>query len=91
MNAQVRIRGLPGLVFMPFSELLEYRGEGSIKDTEWNARILKGTPNKTTSREPPTAANLREAERIAGDGKKSVVPEQPKRPVPLFDRLGGKR
>lgn len=91
LNAQVRIRGLPGLVFMPFSELLEYRGEGSIKDTEWNARILKGTQNKTTSREPPTAANLREAERIAGEGKKPVAPEQPKRPVPLFDRLGGKR
>jgi hypothetical protein len=42
MNAQVRLRGLPGIVLLPFSELLEYRGTGSVADTRWEAKLLRG-------------------------------------------------
>lgn len=53
LTAQVRVRGLPGIVFRPFSELLEYRGKGTVKDTQWSPAILnagqrEGTqPSKT--------------------------------------------
>ncbi len=57
LTAQVRVRGLPGIVFRPFSELLEYRGEGSIKNTQWSPSILKGTQRETES--SPKAAPSR--------------------------------
>jgi len=47
LTAQVRVRGLPGIVFLPFSELLQYKGEGSISKARWTSKILKGvTPDK---------------------------------------------
>lgn len=51
LSAQVRVRGLPGIVFLPFSELLQYKGEGSISKARWTSKILKGvTPDKRTSK-----------------------------------------
>ena len=42
LTAQVRVRGLPGIVFLPFSELLQYKGEGSVSKARWTSKILKG-------------------------------------------------
>lgn len=51
LTAQVRVRGLPGIVFLPFSELLQYKGEGSISKPRWTSKILKGvTPDKRGSK-----------------------------------------
>lgn len=36
-NAQARMRGLPGLVFRPVSELLEYKGEGTVAAPLWRS------------------------------------------------------
>ncbi len=34
-DAQVRVRGLPGIVLRPVSELLEYKGEGTVGKPQW--------------------------------------------------------
>ena len=39
-DAQARFRGLPGLVFRPVSELLEYQARGSIGDPGWKPRLF---------------------------------------------------
>lgn len=56
LTAQVRVRGLPGIVFRPFSELLEFRGEGTVKDTKWTPSILKaGQRERGTSEDDKSA------------------------------------
>ncbi|MCB1226116.1 MAG: hypothetical protein KDK99_09930 [Verrucomicrobiales bacterium] len=50
-EAQARFRGLPGLVFRPFSELLEYRAVGSIGDPQWKPSLFSRKPS--TSDETP--------------------------------------
>jgi len=89
LTAQVRIRGLPGLVFLPFSELLEYRGTGSIRDTQWKSNLLSSNRN-AIDRAPPSAANMKAAERIAGESAKPEKVEEPKRPGSMFSRPGGR-
>lgn len=87
LTAQVRIRGLPGLVFLPFSELLEYRGTGSIKDTNWKSNLLSGN-KKSTDRAPPAPENLRDAERIS---RESLPPKKNEgKRGGLFTRPGGR-
>ncbi|TDU64555.1 AsmA-like protein [Prosthecobacter fusiformis] len=88
LTAQVRIRGIPGLVFLPFSELLEYRGTGAISDTQWKSNLLSGN-RKTTERAPPSAANMEEAERIARDSL-PLKKEEPKKSGSIFNRPGGR-
>ena len=39
-EAQAKFRGLPGLVFLPVSEILEYVGEGSVGDPLWRPRYI---------------------------------------------------
>jgi hypothetical protein len=54
---------------MPFSELLQYKGEGSISKARWTSKILKGvTPDKRISK--PEAA--------AGKEKPATEAPQPK-------------
>lgn len=89
LTAQVRIRGLPGLVFLPFSELLEYRGTGSISDTNWKSNLLSSN-KKATDRAPPSAANMQAAEKIAGESLPTPKKEEPKRPASMFSRPGGR-
>jgi hypothetical protein len=36
-TAQARMRGLPGFVFRPVSELLEYKGEGTVAQPQWRS------------------------------------------------------
>jgi hypothetical protein len=47
-DAQARIRGLPGIVLRPVSELLEYQARGTIGDPAWKPRLFnlgKGAAN----------------------------------------------
>lgn len=39
-DAQARVRGLPGLVLRPVSELLEYQARGTIGEPAWKSRLL---------------------------------------------------
>lgn len=89
LTAQVRVRGLPGLVFLPFSELLEYRGTGSIQDTDWKSNLLR-VGGKKGERAPPSEENMEEAERIAEGDRARVKVEEPKRPGSIFNRPGGR-
>ncbi len=91
LNAQVRVRGLPGIVFLPFSELLQYKGEGSVSDPKWSSRIFNASSqDKKEMREAPSEAAKREAERIAGEAPKSILPLLKKIIPPMFNRPGGR-
>lgn len=91
LSAQVRVRGLPGIVFLPFSELLQYKGEGSISNPKWTSKILKGVSSDNKDmRSVPTEEAKREAERIAGEAPKSVLPLLKKIIPPVFNRPGGR-
>lgn len=91
LSAQVRVRGLPGIVFLPFSELLQYKGEGSISNPKWTSKILKGVSSDNKDmRSAPTEEAKREAERIAGEAPKSVLPLLKKIIPPVFNRPGGR-
>lgn len=90
LHAQVRVRGLPGIVFLPFSELLQYKGDGSISNPKWAARIFKGvSQDKKSKRDAPSEADKREAERIAGESPKSILPPKKISP-PVFNRPGAR-
>lgn len=45
-EAQAKLRGLPGLVFFPVSEILEYVGEGSVGTPLWRPRYFSSTKEK---------------------------------------------
>ncbi len=45
-TAQARVRGLPGLVLRPVSELLEFKGEGSLAKPAWRPHYLSLAPEK---------------------------------------------
>ncbi len=88
-TAQARLRGLPGLVLRPVSELLEYKGEGSVGKPNWRPRYLSvGQERSSDERKPPTAAEIEAAKR--GEEPKVEEPSERKsRPiVPPFGRLG---
>lgn len=68
-DAQARVRGLPGLVLRPVSELLEYRARGTVSDPKWRPRIfdlgsglLPGESNSPTG-ERKGASTPRETEK----------------------------
>ncbi len=93
-NAQARMRGLPGLVLRPFSELLEYQAAGSVGDPKWTSRLLNLVGNDDEKmRVAPSADMLKEADDIAGRaGKPSAAPvgsARKPRTNPLF-RPGGR-
>ncbi|TLD69861.1 hypothetical protein FEM03_16205 [Phragmitibacter flavus] len=54
-EAQARLRGLPGIVFFPVSEILEYVGEGSVGDPMWRPRYFSNTQEKEEFRQPNEA------------------------------------
>lgn len=91
LAAQVRVRGLPGIVFLPFSELLQYHGDGSFSDPKWTAMVLNGGSGsfKQARETPSEAANL-EAERMAEDSAKTLLPMLKKIIPPIFNRPGGR-
>lgn len=50
-DAQARIRGLPGIVLRPVSELLEYQARGTISDPAWKPRLFNFGSRATTEAE----------------------------------------
>lgn len=83
-NAEVRVRGLTGIVLFPVTTLLTYKGSGTVGDAKWSPRIFGG--GNKDERKPPTEMELREAQRIGGNPSSPVsTPATPKR-KPLFGR-----
>ncbi len=75
-NAEVRLRGL-GILLFPVTQLLAYKGSGTIGDTKWHPRIFGG--GNKDERKPPTETQLQEAQRIGGNpAKPKVSPALPK-------------
>ena len=86
-TAQARVRGLPGLVLRPVSELLEFRGEGPIGKPHWRSNYFSlGKGRNSNDRQPPTEAELEAARKESSD----PPPEAPPKPRPLFppNRMG---
>lgn len=54
-EAQVKFRGLPGLVLFPVSEIFEYVGEGSVGEPMWRPRYFSTTQEKEKFRKPGEA------------------------------------
>lgn len=76
MNAQVRVRGLPGIVFLPFSELLEYKGTGEISNPKWEARLLRGVSQSDRPvKAQPLDENNMPVQRPASEGLKPLLPQ----------------
>jgi hypothetical protein len=77
-TAQARIRGLPGLVLRPVSELLEFKGEGSIAKPHWRPHYLSvGQEKGSNERKPPVVGEPADQRRV------------PDRPVQLpLGRMG---
>jgi len=82
-NAEVRIRGLTGIVLLPVTTLLAYKGSGTIGDTRWSPRIFGG--GNKDERKPPTEMELREAQEIGGNPGRPA-PAAPPRRKPLFGK-----
>ena len=63
---QARVRGLPGLVLRPVSELLEYKGVGSLSKPSWHPHLLGLAKDRNADeRKPPTKQELESAQREA--------------------------
>ncbi|MDZ4290024.1 MAG: AsmA-like C-terminal region-containing protein [Prosthecobacter sp.] len=90
-TAQVRVRGLPGLVLMPFTELFEYHGQGTITDTQWKPSLLQGAnAQRAGSQRRPLLGGDKTEEPVAGEEGKPAV-GAPKRTLPsFFNRAGGR-
>ncbi len=52
-DAEVSVRGLTGLVLFPVTQLLAYRGSGTVTDTKWSPRILSGGKSAVPADTPP--------------------------------------
>lgn len=75
-NAEVRMRGL-GILLFPVTQLLAYKGSGTIGDTKWSPRIFGG--GNKDERKPPTEQELLEAQRIGGSPPRpKPAPSQPR-------------
>lgn len=57
-DAQARIRGLPGIVLRPVSELLEYQARGTIGDPAWKPRLLNFGSRATTEAEKTDSGEM---------------------------------
>lgn len=80
-NAEVRLRGL-GILLFPVTQLLAYKGSGTVGNAKWSPRIFGG--GNKDERKPPSEKELREAKKISGSGGKAgETPSAPKR-KPLF-------
>ncbi|WP_395737911.1 hypothetical protein [Prosthecobacter sp.] len=82
-NAEVRLRGL-GILLFPVTQLLAYKGSGTIGDTKWSPRIFGG--GNKDERKPPTEKELQEAQRIRGSpaSPKATTPAPQPRQRALF-------
>jgi hypothetical protein len=80
-NAEVRMRGL-GILLFPVTQLMAYKGSGTLKDTHWSPRIFGG--GNKDERKPPSEKDLLEAQRIGRSSSKPKVNAVPLKPRPLF-------
>ncbi|MCF7784991.1 MAG: AsmA-like C-terminal region-containing protein [Prosthecobacter sp.] len=80
-NAEVRMRGL-GILLFPVTQLLAYKGSGTIGDTKWHPRIFGG--GNKDERKPPTKKELQEAQSIGGNPAKAKETPPPPKPRALF-------
>ena len=80
-NAEVRMRGL-GILLFPVTQLMAYKGSGTLKDTNWSPRIFGGGNND--ERKPPTEKQLLEAQRIGGNPSKPKTSPAPPKQRALF-------
>ena len=64
-TAQARVRGLPGLVLRPVSELLEFKGEGSLAKPAWRPHYLSLAPEKPAKTNKGEGSNTTDSERPA--------------------------
>lgn len=80
-NAEVRMRGL-GILLFPVTQLLAYKGSGTVGDTKWSPRIFGG--GNKDERKPPTEKELQEAQRIGGNPAKPKASPPPPRQRALF-------
>ena len=80
-NAEVRMRGL-GILLFPVTQLLAYKGSGTLKNTHWAPRIFGG--GNKDERKPPTEKELQEAQRIGGGPSKPKASTPAPKQRPLF-------
>jgi hypothetical protein len=80
LYAQARMRGLPGFVLRPVSELLEFKGEGPIETPVWKPHLFGlGDGSNAGDRKPPTKRELDDAQRAAAMGGDNA-PDKRERP-----------
>lgn len=86
-KAQARVRGLPGLVLRPVSQLLEFKGEGTVGKPQWKPHLF-GLTDTNEGRRPPTDAELDAAMRASGTQEPQTAPpaEKKRNPFNLFNR-----
>ncbi len=77
-TAEARMRGL-GILLFPVTQLLAYKGSGTVGDAKWSPRIFGG--GNKDERKPPTEMELREAQKIGGNPARAAEekPAAPKR------------
>lgn len=86
-KAQARMRGLPGIVFRPVSQLLEFKGEGTVANPQWKPHLF-GLTNTEEGRKPPTEAELDAAAR---EGQGNGMKEEPSKQKPRFNLFNRQR
>lgn len=93
MDAQVRMRGLPGIVLLPFSELLEYKGTGDTANPKWEAKLLRGVTqaDRPVKAQPVDENNRPTSRPQEPESLKPLLPQLKKALTPLFKSPGSKQ
>lgn len=76
LEAQAKIRGLPGFVLTPISELFEYVGEGTISDPQWRPKYFS-TGKARPKLEVSPAEPRKEAEKPSAEEVPEKTPSKP--------------
>lgn len=86
-EAQARVRGLPGLVLRPVSQLLEFKGEGTVGNPQWKPHLF-GLTNTREGRRPPTKEELDAAMKANGTEPQPAPGSEKKNrnPFGIFNR-----
>ena len=94
-DAQARMRGLPGLVLRPVSELLEYQARGTIGEPDWKPRLFnlggRAAATEAGGVKPATNAGKSEAETAPGSLPEPPEAEKKRLRLPNFLRPGSNR
>lgn len=88
-EAQVRVRGITGIVLRPVSELLEYHGEGTVGKPQWhlNPFGIGGGKKERNGRKPPAAEDepaspvANKDDKTQNGGSTEAAKEMPKEKV----------